>query len=228
MNTLKNSKEDLCGIYSIKNPIGKYYIGSSKKIYRRWSQHGENNKSMPKLSNSFVLYGKKNHEFKIICICTEDELIKNEVIFQLIFKSVEDGLNITYADRRRWKPKPESIEKMRQTKKGAKLSYEHKQKISSSLKGRKQKPRAREHIDKITTKIKGGKLNLSDEQRAKRRIQVSQIVRTNGQKVMCTKTGIIYDTIGKAAKANNVNVGALRWWFKHPRLNKTTLIKVTD
>ena len=226
MQKVNKTKTRLIGVYSIENPEGEYYIGSSVNIYSRWNSHSPKNVGSPQLAKSFLDYGKKNHIFKIVCLCNKEELIKKEIIFQRIFKSVDNGLNSFYANQsaRTFTPlSKESIEKMRQSKIGSKLTEDHKNKISLSLLGIKKPPRTKEHIEKIATQLRGKKLNLSDEQREKRRIQVSQIVRTNGKKVICNKTGVIYDTIAKASKENNINEGTLRFWFKNPRLNKSTL-----
>jgi group I intron endonuclease len=58
------------GIYKIINKInGKYYIGSSKNINRRWNEHrSELNRNVHKnsyLQNAWNKYGEKNFEFVI-------------------------------------------------------------------------------------------------------------------------------------------------------------------
>lgn len=228
MNKIKKGKEIVVGIYYIKNPIGQYYIGSSKNIYKRWTQHGEKCKSTPKLQKSMIKYGKDKHEFKIVCICSEKELIEKEAVFQLIYKSVDEGLNVAYSDRRGWKQKPESIEKMRQTKTGTTLTTEHKIKIGLALKGVKRNPLTEEHKLKISKCKKGYKLNLTDEERESRRLKIIEIAKRNGKKVICNQTNVIYNSIADACKAKNINEGTLRWWFKHPRLNKSTLSLVIN
>ena len=73
------------GIYKIINKIdGKYYVGSSKHIFIRWTQHRRTlNKQIHKnlkLQYAWNKYGESNFEFIIIEKCTSDrpELIDVE------------------------------------------------------------------------------------------------------------------------------------------------------
>lgn len=220
----------ICGIYSITNPDGEKYIGSSKCIKSRWSGHRFKRGSHPKLNESKDKYGIENHVFEIIIECHSSLLIEYEVFYQKEFDTVKNGLNCHYANESSRKGKTlteESKEKLRLANLGKKLSEEHKRKISETTKGRKGKPMSEETKRKVSEAKKGVKLNLSDEQREKRKLQVSQIIRTNGKKVKCTETGKIYDSIAKAAKDNNINEGNLRYWLNYrPDYNKTSLIKI--
>lgn len=219
----------ICGIYSITNPIGERYIGSSKCIKNRWNKHRFSTDSHPKLNESKDKYGIGNHVFEILTECHSSLLIQYEVFYQKEFDTVRNGLNCNYANESPRKGKThtkEAIEKNRLAHLGKKLSEEHKRKISEATKGRERKPMSEETKRKVSKAKKGVKLNLSDEQREKRKLQVSQILRTNGKKVKCTETGKIYDTIAKAAKENNINEGNLRYWLNiRPDYNQTSLVR---
>ena len=79
----------ICGIYSITNPIGERYIGSSKCIKNRWNKHRFSTDSHPKLNESKVKYGIENHKFEILFECHSSILIDYEVFYQKEFNSVE-------------------------------------------------------------------------------------------------------------------------------------------
>ena len=58
------AKEKICGVYKIENSVnGKYYIGSSNNIYRRWKEHikllNKNNHHSPHLQFAWNKYGEK-------------------------------------------------------------------------------------------------------------------------------------------------------------------------
>lgn len=61
------SNKILTGIYSIENPEGKVYIGSSRNIYRRWDAYFNLRcVTQPSIYDSLVKYGVDNHVFKVI------------------------------------------------------------------------------------------------------------------------------------------------------------------
>ena len=157
-------------------------------------------------------------------------MIQYETYYQKKYNSVELGLNCHFADSSPAKGRKHTVEakeKNRLAHLGKKLSEETKNKISSSLIGISKKPMSEETKRKVSEAKKGVKLNLSDEQREKRKLQSSQIIRTNGKKVKCTETGKIYDSIAEAAKENKINEANLRYWLNYrPDYNKTSLIKI--
>ena len=55
----------ICGIYLIKSPNGRYYVGQSKNIKRRFSEYVnlKNIGAQPKLHRSFLKYSVKSHIF---------------------------------------------------------------------------------------------------------------------------------------------------------------------
>lgn len=55
----------MTGIYKIKSPTGKIYIGQSTNIERRWRQHKSNSGS-PRLQSSFNKHGIESHVFQVI------------------------------------------------------------------------------------------------------------------------------------------------------------------
>ena len=69
-------KEKIIGIYKIENKLtGKFYIGSSKNIQRRWSAHkSAANKKELDLYKDMRELGIENFIFSVIEECKEDEL----------------------------------------------------------------------------------------------------------------------------------------------------------
>ena len=111
------------GIYYIKNKINNnIYIGSSKNILHRFSQHKyslcNNRHENPHLQSAFNKYGKKNFIFMILERCPPKSLEQKEQYWMDILKVTDRdiGYNI--------RPDAKNIE----------FSEEHKKNISISLK----------------------------------------------------------------------------------------------
>ena len=74
-----SGKENLTGIYSIKNLINnKVYIGQSTQLEKRLSWHRQalnrNDHHNKHLQNSWNKYGSESFVFNIVCECSENEL----------------------------------------------------------------------------------------------------------------------------------------------------------
>lgn len=89
------------GIYKITNlKNGKFYIGSSKDIEFRWSEHKKhlngNYHINKKLQNAWNFYGKENFEFTIIELINDFGLLVKEQFYLDMFKPhmKEIGYNI--------------------------------------------------------------------------------------------------------------------------------------
>ena len=108
-DTNKDSMKSQCrnigkisGIYKIINKIdNKYYVGSSKNIYKRWIKHKSllrHNKHINDyLQNAFNLHGEANFEFVIIEKCLVENLKKLEQKYLDIAKSTQnDNYNLNF------------------------------------------------------------------------------------------------------------------------------------
>jgi group I intron endonuclease len=89
------------GVYKITNlKNGKFYIGSSKDIEFRWSEHKKhlngNYHINKKLQNAWNFYGKENFEFTIIELINDFNLLVKEQFYLDMFKPhmKEIGYNI--------------------------------------------------------------------------------------------------------------------------------------
>jgi group I intron endonuclease len=79
------------GIYKITNlKNGKFYIGSTKDIERRWWEHKndlvKNKHKNSKLQHAWDFYGKNNFEFVILENVIESELFQREQFYLDTFK----------------------------------------------------------------------------------------------------------------------------------------------
>lgn len=82
-------------IYTITNPIGEVYVGSTKnKFNARISEHKHNvkRKRKGKIYDSFNKYGFKNHTFKVIQNTNEEDRLELE---HYIIQTFEPKLNIS-------------------------------------------------------------------------------------------------------------------------------------
>lgn len=110
------------GIYLIKSPAGKYYVGQSCNMELRLHQYKIGKcKEQPKLYESFYNYGILNHKFEVLEYCEKEELYNKERYWQDRYNVLGDnGLNLT-------------LEQSKDYNKV--LSKDTKDKISRSLKG---------------------------------------------------------------------------------------------
>lgn len=90
---------DICGIYKITNTQnGKAYIGQSRHIYRRWTEHkcdakDENNPIL--LYKAFRKYGEQNFKFEILEECSPDSLTDRESYWIYHYNTLSpNGYNI--------------------------------------------------------------------------------------------------------------------------------------
>jgi group I intron endonuclease len=91
MNNQNITQKNNCGIYKVTNKItGKFYIGSSKDINKRWYDHrnelSKNKHCNMKLQNAWNYYGADAFEFTMIENTTEEDLLIRELFYLDMFK----------------------------------------------------------------------------------------------------------------------------------------------
>jgi len=80
------------GIYKITSPIGKVYVGQSKNIYKRFSGHKKNKRSL--LYESIKKYGFENHKLESLEEIIEGCMNARERYWQEYYDVIgENGLN---------------------------------------------------------------------------------------------------------------------------------------
>ena len=142
------------GIYYIKSPSNKYYIGSTNNFKRRKKQYARAScKAQKKLYNSIIKYGWESHEWGILDHCSEDVLIEREQMC-IDFYKPELNLNPIAAKPPSWL--------------GKKRSEETKRKISMTLKNKKKKPFTKKHIKNLSKSL------INNNRRSKTVLQYSK------------------------------------------------------
>jgi group I intron endonuclease len=161
-------------IYKIINKItNQYYIGQTmQNIEERWRQHKSSKSNCRYLKNSFQKYGIENFEFKLICICFDEDLNRLEIDYIKKYDSlVPKGFNLRAGGENGGKQNNETKIKISETLKRRyselkpKLGKPHtedaKNKISKALKGRKLTPEIIEKMKKNIIKRNVLQLDLN-------------------------------------------------------------------
>lgn len=131
-------KVKVIGIYKITNLInGKIYIGESINCYERISKHKSKLRKgihdNCHLQNSWNLYGENNFLFEVIEKCDKTDLLKREHFWckELLSHNREYGFNIKpTSEINKHLVSKETIEKIRISNTGKKVSEETKKKLS--------------------------------------------------------------------------------------------------
>jgi len=142
-----------CGIYQLKFPSGRFYIGSSKNIEHRIVIHIRKLKNGTHGNNKLVCAFKKYGKFKqtIIIICNEENLLMYE---QLCIDNLNPQCNCSsIAGRVDWNA--ETRDKLSKSRMGMKPDTATLIKLKTAQLGRKRSP---EHIEKIRFSLIGRKV----------------------------------------------------------------------
>jgi group I intron endonuclease len=124
-------------IYSITNRINnKKYIGQTinKDVEYRWKQHKGmyKNASCSCLLRAFKKYGIDNFDFKLICICFDEDCNRYEIEYIQKFNSIApNGYNLLPGGNNK-SHHPETREKLSKSHLGKKATIETKIKMSNS------------------------------------------------------------------------------------------------
>jgi len=194
-------------IYLVKNKInGKMYIGQTirKNINDRWRQHKSCKKDTVGnyLYNAYMKYGLQNFEYKLICICFDEDCNKLEKEYiQKLNTLYPNGYNLqvgggnhNLSEEIKNKIKEKNKGKVNHNK-GKKMSEEQKIKLSQSLLNWHQ----------------NNKIIITDEtkQKISNSLKNYHSVKSNNKNIRCVKVEQYdlkgnyiktYDSINEAAK----------------------------
>ncbi len=232
----------MIGIYKITSPMGRFYIGQSRDIERRFATYKRLScKSQPKLYASLVKYGVNNHYFEVLVECEESELNYYETFYirqNQSFRSQNlncrmDGIYQMASD--------ETRKKISEINKGRVVSEETRLKLSLNAKGKpspnKGKKVAPEIVQKQRIKlIEGGKVKgpnnpfygktHSEANLSKMRGKSKGVggLNNTAKLVINTETGMFYDCIKDAAESILLKPYVLSKMLRGDRKNKTSFI----
>jgi group I intron endonuclease len=209
----------ISGIYKIKNPNGKIYIGQSINLSKR--KHTYENyltayKGQTKLYNSIKKYGWENHIYEIIEKCSENILLERETYWKEFYKvlevpslccKIEGGfgrigkLSIDTKNKigkSNSKPKPPFM--------GDKISNHPTRgsKISKSLTGHKQSEKTKEQR-RNTLKLVGGRKSKKIIQKTINGETIK--IWDNAKQIKTTLNISVYDALEK----RNATAGGFIW-----------------
>ena len=199
-------------IYKITNKEdGKIYIGQTTQILEdRWRQHKKIGSNCRYLKRAFNKYGIHNFEFKLICICFDEDLDKYEIQYMEKYSSmVPNGYNLRKGGNG-GKHHEETKKKISDSLKGRTdifrpnlgktVSVETKKKISNALKGRTDIIRPSHHLGKPHTEETKKKMSMWHKLKGKKIIQYD----SNDNFIK------IFLTINDAIKENDISESSIR------------------
>jgi len=114
------------GVYMIKSPTNKIYIGQSRNLKKRITSYKNmnlRNKKQSGIWNSLIKHGSLNHTYEILELCKLEDLNIRERYYQEFYNSVRDGLNCVYVSTDE-KPSIFSDETKKKMSKAMKKYYE--------------------------------------------------------------------------------------------------------
>ncbi len=198
------------GIYQIVNNITqKRYIGYASSVRQRLKGHLHdlNNNKHPNdyLQKSWNKYGYNNFSLLIIQECSKEDLCLMEDYWVKILKTTdrEFGYNLKETD---------PLGK-------ASCSEETKLKISNSNKGRKSSLYCIQRRKETKTSPEGRQRQIE----SLKKVDWFKVRESKRKKVIDTNTGIIYESLKKAAEVFNIPKYNLSKYLLGTRTNKTSL-----
>ena len=146
-------------IYILTNKINKKkYVGQTicEDINKRWNQYKKIDKQCIGrcLYNALIKYGINNFKFQIICICFDEDCNTYEKEYIKKYNTIApNGYNLKEGGNNS-KHHPETIELIRTSLKGRKLSKGHIEKMRINMTGKKH---SEETKHKLSISLKGAK-----------------------------------------------------------------------
>lgn len=195
--------ENTYSVYMHTAPNGKRYIGITKRDPEvRWKR-GQNYRHCPHFRNAVKVYGWDNikHEVLFTKLSKSDACAKEkELIAKYNSNDPKYGYNLTSGGECGFEWSDETIRKMRETATGRRLSAETRAKIGEASRGRVASDETRR---KLSEAHKGSRAFWYGKHIPK---EVSDKMREKMpcKRVLCVETGVVFVSIGEAARAMNL------------------------
>lgn len=200
----------MIGIYKITNKInGKFYIGQSVDIERRFMEHKTPHGTMTSVKLAMKKYGKENFSFEVIEECSEDELNEREMYWIATLKPQYNRCGGGTGARGHHVSEEVRSELSRKSKAyWDRLPDEKKQSIVSNLTGH---PIGYATSEKTKEKLRAANLGKKQSRNTveKRKQTIAEMkkngyVQTNSghkKKVICKETGVVYESVKSVAES---------------------------
>jgi group I intron endonuclease len=138
----------ICGIYGIRNTAnGKWLVGSSVDIRRRWKEHRNRADSKrhdnPHFQRAWEQYGCDAFEFLVLELCAADMLILREDAHMGYYNSMDKRFGYNMASANKMCITDAVRQHMSESGKGRKFSEEHKRKIAIASAKHRHTPETR-------------------------------------------------------------------------------------
>ena len=144
------------GVYFIRSPSGRQYIGSSSDIPKRWRQHRSALRNVrhvnSALQRAWAKYGEPAMQFGILLMCAPEHLLVYEQIALDGFAPRYNGAK-TAQRSAGWVHKPETKTELSRQRAGVKRgphSEETKEKMRAAQIGKKRKPISDQHRARLS------------------------------------------------------------------------------
>ena len=212
----------MSGIYKITNPKGKVYIGQSVNTKERLSHYKRLDcKEQPKIYNSLIKYGVKNHIFQIICYCDISQLNELERYYQELYNVIEKGLNcrLTFSNDRSGRVSSETKNKMSVAQKGRNVSNESRIKMSNSRKGKRV---GMENFFYGKSHTPATRLKMSNLRKGKR----LGLENKTSKIILDINTGVFYYSVNDLSKYLEYSKSYISEMLRGKKNNKTQYIYI--
>lgn len=208
---LKDTKIKLGHVYMITSPSGRVYVGSTNRITKRWNVYKNLKcKQQVKLFHSFKKYGYENHIFEVIWSGNSNERLKYERLIGDYYEVLNPvkGMNLRL-------PGYDDLPSI--------VSDETRIKLSIVMTGKISKRRGTKCNEEIKLRMsisaKNKKVKSFLNKEAKENSRLKSI-----KPVICTKTGIEFESIKDAAIYCGIEYNYFRQQLSGRWKNQTTFI----
>ena len=157
------------GIYKITNLVNsKVYIGASKNVEKRWSEHRNGRTA---IAEDLQTFGLDNFKFEVLLECPEDMLCQWERDMIALYDADDPEKGYNDKSDRPYNPKvSESLKGKPSGMKGRSLSEETRRKISESRKGISHTEEERRKMSEALKGHKAWNKGLSASEETKRKL----------------------------------------------------------